>query len=79
MERDQNAQDWELIRKMLEAPNTEAYLAADRVHREVGRLKTRLQRVRQWGGRYGDVTMSEHVGALLARLEAGASLSSLVH
>lgn len=79
MERDQNAQDWEVVRKMMDAPNAEAYLSADRVHREVDRLRARLERVHQKGGRYGGVQMSEHVGTLLARLEAGATLSAFVH
>ena len=79
MERDQNAQDWELVRKMMDAPDAEAYLSADRLHRDVDRLRARLERVREKGGRYGAVAMSEHVGALLARLEAGAALSSFVH
>ena len=79
MGRDPNAQDWEAVRDMIEAPNAEAYLAADRVHREVGRLRARLERIRQRGGRYRDVELSEHVGALLARLEAGATLSTYVH
>jgi len=77
--RDPNAQDWELVRDMMDAPNAEAYLSASRVHREVDRLRTRLERVHQRGGRYRNVEMSEHVGALLARLEAGATLSTYVH
>ncbi len=79
MERDQNAQDWETVRKMMDAPHAEAYLSADRVHREVDRLRHRLDRVHAKGGPYDAVQMSEHVGALLARLEAGAALSSSVH
>jgi len=73
------ATDWEFIRRMIEAPHAEACLSADRIPQEAKRLQARLQRVRQWGGRYGDVQLSEHVSALLARLEAGASLSTLVH
>jgi hypothetical protein len=64
---------------MIEAPHAEAYLAADRVHRGVGRLQDRLDHVHEKGGAYDAVQMSEHVGALLARLEAGAALSSFVH
>ena len=79
MERNQNAQDWELVRKVMDASDAEACLSADRVHREVDRLRARLERVRERGGAYGGVAMSEHVGALLARLEAGAGLSSFVH
>lgn len=79
MERDQNAQDWEFVRDMLDAPNVEAYASAARVHREVDRLRIRLAHVQRLGGRYGGIQMSEHVGALLARLEAGATLSTLVH
>jgi len=79
VERDRNAQDWELVRKMMDAPNAEAYSSADRVHRDVDRLCTRLDRVHARGGAYGGVEMSEHVGALLARLEAGAALSAFVH
>jgi len=79
MERDQNAQDWEFVREMLDAPNVEAYTSAARVQREVDRLRTRLAHVQKRGGSYEGVQMSEHVGALLARLEAGATLSTLVH
>jgi len=77
--RSENAQDWETVRKMLDGPHAEAYLSADRVHRDVGRLRHRVDRVHAWGGDYDAVQMSEHVGALLTRLEAGAALSSSVH
>jgi len=77
--RDPNAQDWEVVRDMMEAPDAEAYLAAGQVRREVDRLRARLERVRRHGGPYREVALSEHVGALLARLEAGATLSTYVH
>ena len=63
----------------MEAPSAEAYLSQGRLHREVGRLQTRLRRVHARGGAYRDVELSDDLGALLARLEAGAALSTLVH
>jgi len=79
VEPDRSAHDWELVRKMMDASDAEAYLSADRVHREVDHLRDRVERVRKNGGAYGGVAMSEHVATLLARLEAGAGLSSIVH
>lgn len=79
MERQVEPQGWDLLRQAMEAPNAEAYLSEGRLHREVGRLKTRLRRIHARGGRYRDVELSDDVGALLARLEAGATLSTLVH
>lgn len=79
MERHTDAQGWDLLRQAMEAPNAEAYLSEGRLHREVSRLQTRLRRIRARGGAYRDVELSDDVGALLARLEAGATLSTLVH
>lgn len=79
MDRNEDAQGWELIRKAMDGPAEEAYLSADRLHREVRRLQTRLEQVRSRGGAYRDVDLSENVRELLARLEAGATLSTYVH
>lgn len=79
MERQVEPRSWDLLRQAMEAPNAEAYLSQGRLHREVGRLQTRLRRVHARGGAYRDVELSDEVGALLARLEAGATLSTLVH
>ena len=51
----------------------------DRLRRELERLQTRLSEVRGRGGAYGQVALSPDVRSLLARLEAGAALSTLVH
>lgn len=66
----------DLVRKAIAGPNAEAYLSADRLHREVRRLQTRLARVQARGGAYRQVELSDSVRELLARLEAGATLSS---
>lgn len=79
MDRDTDAQGWEMIRKAMGGSCEEAYLSADRLHREVRRLETRLGRVHARGGAYRDVEMSDDVRQLLARLEAGATLSAYVH
>jgi len=63
----------------MEARNAEAYLSQGRLQREVRRIETRLRRVHARGGAYRDVRLSDDVSALLARLEAGATLSALVH
>jgi hypothetical protein len=76
---DRETQGWELVRKMMDSPDAEAYLSADRLHREVRRLETRLARVQARGGAYRDVELSDDVRGLLARLEAGATLSTYVH
>jgi hypothetical protein len=69
----------ELVRKAMEDPHAQAYLAADRLHEEVRRLQARLARVRRRGGAYRDIELSESVRDLLARLEAGTTLSTYVH
>ena len=79
VERKTDAQGWELLRDVMVTPNAEAYLSADCVHREVRRLQTRLGRVHARGGAYRDVGLSDDVGALLARLEVGRTLSTFVH
>lgn len=79
MERHVDARGWDLLRQAMDAPNAEAYLSQGRLQREVRRLETRLRRLQARGGAYRDVEMSDNVGALLARLEAGATLSTLVH
>ena len=79
MERQMEPRGWDLLRQAMEAPNAEAYLSEGRLHREVGQLQTRLRRIHARGGAYRDVELSEDVGTLLARLEAGATLSTLVH
>jgi len=79
VDRSEEAQGWDLIRKAMAGPQAQAYLSADRLHREVQRLETRLTRVRARGGAYGKVGLSDDVRELLVRLEAGATLSTYVH
>ena len=79
VDRQTDAEGWDLIRKAIQSPNEEAYLSADRLHREVRRLQTQLARVRSRGGSYRQVDVSNNVRELLARLEAGATLSTYVH
>lgn len=79
MQRHADAQGWDVLRQAMEAPNAEAYLAQGGRHREVRRLQTRLRRFQARGGVHRDVEFSDDVGLLLARLEAGAALSTLVH
>lgn len=79
MQRHADAQGWDVLRRAMQAPNAEAYLAQGGRHREVRRLQTRLRRLQDRGGAYRDVELSDDLGALLARLEAGAALSTLVH
>jgi hypothetical protein len=69
----------DLVRKAMDDPHAEAYLAPDRLHREIRRLQARLTQVRRLGGAYGRVEFSEDVRDLLGRLEAGATLSTYVH
>jgi len=54
-------------------------MSPDRLRKELDRLQTRLARVRSRGGAYGEVNLSPDVRSLLARLDAGATLSALVH
>jgi hypothetical protein len=54
-------------------------MSPDRLRRELDRLQTRLARVQSRGGAYGEVSLSPDVRSLLARLDAGAALSALVH
>ena len=79
MDRTDEVQGVELVRKAMEDPQAQAYLSADRLHREVRRLQARLARVQRRGGAYCGVELSEGVRDLLARLEAGATLSTYVH
>jgi len=79
VQRHADAQGWDVLRQAMEAPNAEAYLAEGGRHREVRRLQTRLRQLQSRGGAYRGVELSDDVGALLARLEAGAALSTLVH
>lgn len=74
-----DAESVELVRKAVSDPHAEAYLSADRLHNEVRRLEARVAEVRRLGGPYRRVDLSESVRDLLARLEAGATLSTYVH
>jgi len=73
------AESVELVRKAVSEPHAEAYLSADRLHREVRQLEARVAQVRRLGGPYRRVALSDDVRDLLARLEAGATLSTYVH
>jgi hypothetical protein len=79
MDRVTESEGLDLVRKAMGDPHTEAYLASDRLQQEVHRLRARLARVQGRGGAYGRVEFSEDVRDLLGRLEAGATLSTLVH
>ena len=79
MDRTADMQGLDLVRKAMTDPHTEAYLSADRLHREVRRLQSRLVQVQRRGGAYRDVDLSEGMRDLLSRLEAGATLSTYVH
>jgi len=78
VDRSAETRGWEMVRKAMDEPEA-SYLPADRVRQEVRRLQTRLAQVRSHGGSYRDVELSESVRELLARLEAGATLSTYVH
>jgi hypothetical protein len=79
MDRMTETEGLELVRKAMDDPHAEAYLAPDRLQQEIERLQARLAGVRRRGGAYGQVEFSEDVRDLLGRLEAGATLSTLVH
>jgi hypothetical protein len=79
VDRSDDVQGLDLVRKAMDAPHVEAYLSADRLHCEVRRLQARLAQVRGRGGAYRRVDLSDGVRDLLSRLEAGATLSQYVH
>jgi hypothetical protein len=79
VDRTQESGAVDVVRKAVVDPQTQAYLSADRLQREVRRLQARLAQVRKRGGVYGKVDFSEDVRDLLVRLEAGATLSQYVH
>lgn len=68
-----------MVRRAIEDPTTQAYLSAAGLRREVRRLETRVSQVQRRGGAYRGVDLSDDVRDLLARLEAGATLSTYVH
>jgi hypothetical protein len=68
-----------MVRKAIQAPGGEAGMSPERLQREVRRLQARLERVQSRGRAYRDVEFSDDVRGLLARLEAGATLSAYVH
>lgn len=77
--RDADTQGWNMVRKAIQAPAGEACPSPERLHREVKRLQARLERVQSRGRAYRGVEFSGDVRELLARLEAGATLSAYVH
>jgi hypothetical protein len=79
VDRTTESEGLELVRKAMEDPHAEAYLAPDRLQKEIRHLQTRLARVKRLGGTYSKVEFSEDVRDLLGRLEAGATLSTYVH
>ena len=79
MDRTQETEGVELVRRVITDPTAPAYLSADRLHQEVRRLQARLARIRTRGGPYVNVEFSQDVRDLLGRLEAGATLSQTVH
>jgi len=68
-----------MIRKAIQTPGGEAGMSRERLHCQVQRLQARLERVQGRGRAYRDVDFSDDVRGLLARLEAGATLSAYVH
>jgi hypothetical protein len=79
VDRNAESQGWDLVRKAVHEPTGEACLSGDRLGQEVKRLQARLARVQARGAAYRRVDFSEDVRELLARLEAGATLSTYVH
>lgn len=79
MNREMTAEGLEMVRKAVSSPEAPTLMSPDRLHCELSRLKTRLERVQSRGGAYGRVDMSFSARELLARLEAGALLSTQVH
>ena len=79
VERDTSAQGLEMVRRAVHEPEAPSLLSSDRLHSELSRLKTRLEHVQSRGGAYRRVDLSLSAHELLARLEAGALLSTQVH
>ena len=79
MDRNAEAQGWDLVHKALQHPGGEACMSPTRLRRELERLETRLDKVQARGGAYREVGWSPDVRMLLARLDAGAALSAHVH
>jgi len=79
VDRNADAQGWDLVRKAVQEPSAEANAPADKLQREVRRLQARLGRVQARGGEYAKVGFSDDIRELLGRLEAGATLSTYVH
>jgi len=78
---DRSAEDhgWGLIRRALAHPGEVADISPERLHEEVRRLQSRLERVKGRGGAYREVDWSAGVGNLLVKLESSAALSTYVH
>jgi hypothetical protein len=77
--RSTDTQGLTMVRKAIQVPGGEAGMSPERLQREVRRLQARLERVQSRGRAYRDVEFSDDVRGLLARLEAGATLSAYVH
>jgi len=77
--RSTDTQGLSMVRKAIQAPGGEAGMTPEALQREVRRLQARLERVRSRGRAYRDVEFSDDVRGLLARLEAGATLSAYIH
>ena len=79
MDRNAQTQGWDQVRQAIRHPGGEACVSPDRLHRELERLQMRLEKVQARGGAYREVGWSSDVRMLLARLDAGAALSTSVH
>lgn len=79
MNRSTDTQGLNMVRKAIQAPGGEAGMSPEPLQREVRRLQARLERLQSRGRAYRDVEFSDDVRGLLARLEAGATLSAYVH
>jgi len=77
--RSTDTQGLNVVRKAIQAHSGEAGMSPEPLQREVRQLQARLKRLQSRGRAYRDVEFSDDVRGLLARLEAGATLSAYVH
>jgi hypothetical protein len=62
------------VRSRLADPPADLDLAAPILARDLGKLRRRLARARERGGRYGAIDFSPHVRDLVMRLDASAAI-----
>ena len=71
-------QPFDVVRKAVASPGA-ADLADPILRRDLGDLTSRVKSLNARGSDYAKIGVSNDVITLLARLEAGATLSRLVH